>query len=130
MEVDHGLLASIASGGLGKWEKDRTGRAYYRKHDDCLGTLWAIADNGIPGLMHRSVCSASRSFMNPASSLRRNLPDAAGCLRDLQRMLREDDPEERPAFLAAARYNFARSDLVPLLTTYPDDEALVLQTGM
>lgn len=129
MEVDHGLLASIASGGLGKWEKDRTGRAYYRKHDDCLGTLWVISENVMPGLMHRSVCSDSRS-MKLAPSPRRNLPDTAGCLRDLQRMLREDDPEERPAFLAAARYNFARSDLVPLLTTYPDDEVLVLQTGV
>lgn len=45
-------------------------------------------------------------------------------------MLREDDTEERPVFLEAAKYNFARNDLVPLLTTYPDDQALVVQTRM
>ncbi|KAL4422339.1 hypothetical protein ABPG75_008536 [Micractinium tetrahymenae] len=47
--------------------------------------------------------------------------DCIGCLRDLQRFFRNDDPEGRPAFFAVSKYNFARSDLVPLIVTYPDD---------
>lgn len=60
----------------------------------------------------------------------------AGCLRDLQRFFRYDDPESRPAFFAVSKYNFARSDLVPLIVTYPEDyevvynarEQLIVQT--
>ena len=37
MEVDHELLASIASGGLGSWEKNADGTSFYRKHEDCMG---------------------------------------------------------------------------------------------
>ncbi|KFM27204.1 Timeless-like protein [Auxenochlorella protothecoides] len=86
MEVDLDLLTSIASGGIGTWEKSSSAPAFYRKHEDCRE-----------------------------------------CLRDLQRMLRDDDPEERPAFFAASKFNFARTDLVPLITTHPDDEALLIQ---
>jgi hypothetical protein len=53
------------------------------------------------------------------------LPPCAGCLRDLQRFFRYDDPETRPAFFAVSKYNFARSDLVPLIVTYPDDYDIV-----
>lgn len=49
----------------------------------------------------------------------------AGCLHDLQRFFRYDDPEERPSFFAVSKYNFARSDLVPLIITYPDDYDVV-----
>lgn len=45
----------------------------------------------------------------------------AACLKDLQGFFRYDDPEERPAFFAVSKYNFARSDLVPLIVTYPED---------
>ena len=44
------------------------------------------------------------------------------CLKDLQRFLRRDDPATRPAFTHLARFNLAKSDLVPLLTRYADDE--------
>jgi hypothetical protein len=40
-------------------------------------------------------------------------------------MLRGDDEEERPAFFAISQFNLARSDLVPLITTYPDDHEVV-----
>jgi hypothetical protein len=43
----------------------------------------------------------------------------------LQSFLRADDPEERPAFYAISKYNLARSDLVPLIITYPDDAEVV-----
>ncbi|KAL4855933.1 Protein timeless [Chlorella vulgaris] len=51
--------------------------------------------------------------------------DCIGCLHDLQRFFRYDDPEERPSFFAVSKYNFARSDLVPLIITYPDDYDVV-----
>lgn len=54
-----------------------------------------------------------------------SIPLAAGCLRDLQRFFRYDDPEARPAFFAVSKYNFARSDLVPLIVTYPEDYEVV-----
>ena len=41
-----------------------------------------------------------------------------GCLKDLLRFLRRDDPETRPAAAALARFNLCRSDLVPLLRRY------------
>ena len=43
----------------------------------------------------------------------------------MQRFLRRDDPATRPAFTHLARFNLAKSDLVPLLTRYADDEDLV-----
>lgn len=57
--------------------------------------------------------------------MRPSAPTLAGCLRDLQRFFRNDDPEDRPAFFAVSKYNFARSDLVPLIVTYPDDYDVV-----
>ncbi|PSC68202.1 calcium-translocating P-type PMCA-type [Micractinium conductrix] len=51
--------------------------------------------------------------------------DCVGCLRDLQRFFRGDDPEGRPAFFAVSKYNFTRSDLVPLICAYPDDADVV-----
>lgn len=49
------------------------------------------------------------------------------CLKDLQRFLRRDDPATRPAFTLLSRFNLAKSDLVPLLTRYADDEEVVVQ---
>ena len=49
----------------------------------------------------------------------------AACLKDLQAFFRDDDAEERPAFFAVGKYNFARSDLVPLVVTYPEDYDVV-----
>ena len=50
------------------------------------------------------------------------------CLKDLQGLFRHDDPEHRHAFFAIHKYNFARTDLVPLLVTYPDDYEVVYNT--
>lgn len=36
-ELDLELLASIASGGLGRWVEDAAGRSVYVKSDDCIG---------------------------------------------------------------------------------------------
>ena len=88
---DTALLASIASGGLGRWvELDdhagRTTRAYV-KDEDCVA-----------------------------------------CLKDLQNFFRHDDAEYRHAFFAIHKYNFAKTDLVPLLVTYPDDYEVVYNT--
>ena len=49
----------------------------------------------------------------------------AECLKDLQRFLRQDHPETRPAFTALSKYNLARADLVPLIVSYPEDVDLV-----
>lgn len=49
----------------------------------------------------------------------------AACLKDLQRFLRFDDPDTREAFFAVSKYNLTRSDLVPLIVTYPDDYEVV-----
>ena len=45
----------------------------------------------------------------------------AECLKDLQRFLREDDIKTRDAFFTLGRYKTARTDLVPLITTYAGD---------
>ena len=37
----------------------------------------------------------------------------------------DDDWEQRPAFFAVSKYNLARSDLVPLIVTHPEDHELV-----
>jgi timeless len=84
MEFDSALLASIASGGLGRWVEFEDGTRKYSKDDDCIP-----------------------------------------CLKDLQGFFKYDHTEERPAFFAVAKYNFARTDIVPLLVTYPDDYELV-----
>lgn len=84
-------MASIASGGLGRWvevedKAGRTTRAYV-KDEDCVA-----------------------------------------CLKDLQNFFRHDDGEYRHAFFAIHKYNFAKTDLVPLLLTYPDDYEVVYNT--
>ena len=84
MEFDSALLASIASGGLGRWVEFENGTRKYSKDDDCIP-----------------------------------------CLKDLQGFFKYDHSEERPAFFAVAKYNFAKTDIVPLLVTYPDDYELV-----
>jgi hypothetical protein len=85
--VDSALLASIASGGLGRWVELEDGTRKYLKDDDCVA-----------------------------------------CLKDLQGFFRHDDPVERHAFFAIHKYNFAKTDLVPLLLTYPDDYDVIYNT--
>lgn len=84
MEFDSALLASIASGGLGRWVEFEDGTRKYSKDEDCIP-----------------------------------------CLKDLQGFLKYDDPVERPAFFAVAKYNFTKTDIVPLLVTYPEEYELV-----
>lgn len=54
--------------------------------------------------------------------------DCVACLKDLQGFFRFDDQVERPAFFAVSKYNFAKTDLVPLLVTYPEDYDVVYNT--
>eukprot|EP00955_Chlamydomonas_euryale_P074094 361935-Chlamydomonas_euryale.AAC.19 len=49
----------------------------------------------------------------------------AACLKDLQRFLRNDDPDLRTVFFKLAQFETARKDLLPLITTYPGDLELV-----
>jgi hypothetical protein len=53
-------------------------------------------------------------------------PLLPACLKDLQRFLRRDDPENRDAFFKLGELTLAASHLVPLLVTYPGDEDLAL----
>ena len=46
-------------------------------------------------------------------------PCWTACLKDLQRFLRQDNRGLRPAFMTLGQYCIARTDLVPLITTYP-----------
>lgn len=47
------------------------------------------------------------------------------CLKDLQRCLRRDDPDTRDVFFKLGEFATAKSDLVPMIVTYPDDTDLV-----
>ena len=127
-DLDLELLASIASGGLGRWVQDAQGRSVYVKSEDCVGG-WRrrggrCSAAAQPPTARRPPC-ARRLPPARRSPLRLPCCPSAGCLRDLQRFFRHDDPEARPAFFAVSKYNFARSDLVPLIVTYPEDYDIV-----
>lgn len=47
------------------------------------------------------------------------------CLKDLQRLLRQDESEGKEAFQVLGQYNIARSDLVPIIVTYPKETEIV-----
>ncbi len=49
----------------------------------------------------------------------------AACLKDLQRFLRQDDRDRRPAFFKLAQLHVARTDLVPIVTANAHDTDLV-----
>lgn len=148
MQLDRDYVASIASGGLGKWVHDNNGALAYVKHEDCIGGSITLPH---PFLI---VCCAQTACPDAVASLLDEITPvegsmvaggnlqppihrsptplcaswthgSAGCLKDLQAMLRGDDEEERPAFFAISQFNLARSDLVPLITTYPDDHEVV-----
>ncbi|GLI61645.1 hypothetical protein VaNZ11_004068, partial [Volvox africanus] len=53
--------------------------------------------------------------------------DCLGCLKDLQRFLRRDDPDIRPVFKRLGEWRIAAHDVVPLLVTYPHDKEITLQ---
>ncbi|GIL56078.1 hypothetical protein Vafri_11513, partial [Volvox africanus] len=53
--------------------------------------------------------------------------DCLGCLKDLQRFLRRDDPDIRPVFKRLGEWRIAARDVVPLLVTYPHDKEITLQ---
>jgi hypothetical protein len=46
-------------------------------------------------------------------------------IKDLARWLRRDDPDTRDVFFKLGEFDTARSDLVPIIVTHPDDADLV-----
>ena len=55
----------------------------------------------------------------------RRVPVCAACLKDLQRLLRQDESEGKEAFQVLGQYNIAKSDLVPIIVTYPKETEIV-----
>lgn len=114
-ELDLELLASIASGGLGRWQQDVQRRTVYVKSEDCVGEAARGGEWSTPA-RQRQPPTARLAPPPPLRMPRRRsgclvflcLPATTGCLRDLQRFFRYDDPETRPAFFAVSKYNFAR----------------------
>ncbi|KAA6419916.1 MAG: hypothetical protein FRX49_10106 [Trebouxia sp. A1-2] len=51
--------------------------------------------------------------------------DCLPCLKDLQRLLRQDESETKEAFQILGHYNIATSDLVPIIVTYPKETDIV-----
>jgi hypothetical protein len=72
-----------------------------------------------------SALSLSLGPVPHLSNLSLSLSTPPACLKDLQRFLRRDDPATRPAFTHLARFNLAKSDLVPLLMRCAEDEEVV-----
>lgn len=52
----------------------------------------------------------------------------AGCLKDLQRFLRNDDPDLRTVFFKLCRFETAKTDLVPLLKACAGEKDMVFNT--
>lgn len=52
-------------------------------------------------------------------------PPTSACLKDLQRFLRRDKPDTRQAYRLLGPYNLVKTNLVPLINTYPNDQELL-----
>ncbi|GMH33973.1 hypothetical protein BSKO_01807 [Bryopsis sp. KO-2023] len=52
-------------------------------------------------------------------------PECIECLKDLQKILREDDPDFREAFFFLSELDVPRQDLVPLIITYSNEPEVV-----
>ena len=106
---DRDLLVSVCTG-LGTNSIDASGRQFYVKNDDCIGKRLQA---GPPAGSAPQQCACA------------DFVPAADCLKDLQRILHKDDPVQRPAFLALGGFNLAKTDLVPLMVTFPGDVDVV-----
>lgn len=51
------------------------------------------------------------------------------CLKDLQRLLRRDDPHTRDVFHVLGEWNVVKANLIPLILSEKGDELLVLNAG-
>ena len=80
-------------------------------------------------ISHRRVSDQSHRGSNCQLAFHCQPVFAVECLKDLQRFLRQDNEVERPAFFALCTTNVAKSDLVPLLATYPDNHEIVFNAG-
>ena len=58
-------------------------------------------------------------------SLQRAPCRRAACLKDLQRFLRNADPETRAAFFKLGQFTVAKTDLVPIIVSNAGDTDLV-----
>jgi hypothetical protein len=70
---------------------------------------------------------ASTSDCIPTPLRTHTLPQRTACLKDLQRFLRRDDPNERPAFEKLGELQIMENDVIPLIVTHPADAGLVYQ---
>ena len=130
--VDTALLASIASGGTFDGEstvapRNRAVRPRYAQYSDAP---WAIALISSHLILTTLSCAGLGRWIELEDGTRSYVKDddCVACLKDLQGFFRHDDPEYRHAFFAIHKYNFAKTDLVPLLVTYPDDYEVVYNT--
>ena len=105
------LLLSVVKG-LGSVLTDNKGNKVYSKDDDCLRKAAPrcriIADSLC------KLCATHDQWFC-----------LAACLKDLQRLLRQDESETREAFQVLSQYNIAKSDLVPIIVTYPKETDIV-----
>lgn len=91
-------------------------------------TAWAsvgvqgacVGPQGGPGRCARCACGVL--LKRDAGCMR------AGCLKDLQRFLRNDDPDLRTVFFKLCRFETAKTDLVPLLKACAGEKDIVFNT--
>lgn len=89
------------------------------------GRIWAC--QWIDGKIHfgRRVHRSDFSFQIETRKL---IP--ADCLKDLKRLLRQDDKtEDKYIFRLLGKWNFVATDLVPILCNYAHDTRLVQSVG-
>ena len=85
-------------------------------------------------LLSSPLCALSpppAPLLSPPALTTRPIPppcQTADCLKDLQRFLRRDLPGTREVFHLLGQYNLVKTDLVPLIVTYPGDHDIVFNS--
>jgi timeless len=120
--MDSAVL-SLTCAGLGAPEEDEDGGAVgYVKGEHCLGT----PPTPTPCFVSPQFGSATRPSLISAAARGRVSADN---LKDLQRLLRRDDPERREVFKQVCKWKIASRDLVPIIENYQADRNLVITAG-
>jgi timeless len=120
--MDSAML-SLTCAGLGAPEEDEDGGAVgYVKGEHCLGTAPTLLFCSLlrfASVWIRQVLFADFFFVRVSSDN----------LKDLQRLLRRDDPERREVFKQVCKWKIASRDLVPIIENYQADRNLVITAG-